>query len=141
MNTVNDRMLADIRAKTVEPPSNGGRDDTFVAVDVSDVNPAVNVFSGLCALLTAVLLWKGTTFAIASFAEHPVEAEFYPIARLSTIMRDVVVGIGAMLTGLTTICGLGVMALGVKVAIDPSAARSLEDKPAVEDTSNNIPTL
>ncbi|KAJ1455806.1 hypothetical protein M885DRAFT_519149 [Pelagophyceae sp. CCMP2097] len=119
MNTVNAKLLAKIKAKQLPEEILGDDRNDFVETDISDVDPAVTIFGAILSLAMGYALWQGTLFMLTSFNDHPVSADYYPIARASGIMRTTVVAIGALLTGLTVFAGIGVLALGIKVAVDP----------------------
>ena len=122
MGTINDKLLAEIeeakKGFRVEAPQVDERED----VDISDVNPVQSVLSGVAALATAYVFWLGVGFAAESFAEHPVDSEIYAIQRISTVMRTVVLGLGTLLTGITAFAGVGLLALGGKVVLDPQSS-------------------
>ena len=122
MGTINDKLLAEIeeakKGFRVEAPQVDERED----VDISDVNPVQSVLSGVAALATAYVFWLAVGFAAESFAEHPVDSEIYAIQRISTVMRTVVLGLGTLLTGITAFAGVGLLALGGKVVLDPQAS-------------------
>ena len=124
MGTINDKLLAEIeeakKGFRVEAPQVDERED----VDISDVNPVQSVLSGVAALATAYVFWLAVGFAAESFAEHPVDSEIYAIQRISTVMRTVVLGLGTLLTGITAFAGVGLLALGGKVVMDPQASSS-----------------
>ena len=121
MGTVNDKLLAEIeeakKGFRVEAPQVDERED----VDISDVNPIQSVLSGVAALATAYVFWLAVGFAANSFAEHPVDSDIYAIQRISTVMRTVVLGLGTLLTGITAFAGVGLLALGGKVVLDPQS--------------------
>ena len=121
MNTVNAKLLADIeKSKSqfrVEAPQVEERED----VDVSDVSPVRAVLSGVAALGAAYVFWLGVGFTSDAFDAKPLESEFYPVMRISMIMRTVVLGAGTLLTGITGFAGVGLIALGAKVAVAPDA--------------------
>ena len=122
MGTINDKLLAEIeeakKGFRVEAPQVDERED----VDISDVNPVQSVLSGVAALATAYVFWLAVGFAAESFAEHPVDSEIYAIQRISTVMRTVVLGLGTLLTGITAFAGVGLLALGGKVVMDPQSS-------------------
>ena len=122
MGTVNDKLLAEIeeakKGFRVEAPQVDERED----VDISDVNPVQSVLSGVAALATAYVFWLAVGFAANSFAEHPVDSDIYAIQRISTVMRTVVLGLGTLLTGITAFAGVGLLALGGKVVLDPQSS-------------------
>lgn len=119
MNTINARLLADIEKKKsevrVDPPLQAiERED----VDVSDVNPVVAIVSSAAAITTAYYMWQFTGFMAASFMEHPYVSDFYPITRFAGFLRQAIVALATLLTGLTGMAGLGVGLLGAKVALE-----------------------
>ena len=61
--------------------------------------------------------WQFTGAAAEYFAEHPMDSAFYFVQRLSSLARVVVVGLGALGTGVSAIAGAGQLALAVQVAI------------------------
>mmetsp|Transcript_19420 Transcript_19420/g.59818 ORF Transcript_19420/g.59818 Transcript_19420/m.59818 type:complete len:194 (+) Transcript_19420:275-856(+) len=117
VGTINDKLLAEIEAAKSQYRIEAPQEEERELVDVSDVNPVQSVLSGFAALAAAYVFWLGVSFAAESFAEHPVTSEFYPIQRISTIMRTVVLGLGTLLTGLTAFAGVGLLALGGKVGL------------------------
>jgi hypothetical protein len=87
-SSVNQQLLAEIRALQPEP---------------------YGVF--------AALAWQFTGATAEYFAEHPMDSAFYVVARLSGVARVVVVGMGALGTGVASIAAAGQLALAVQVAL------------------------
>lgn len=121
MNTVNAKLLADIEKAKGGYRVEGPIVEETVDVDVSDVSPAQSVLSGFAALGAAYVFYLGVDFASAAFDAAPPSTDFYPVTRMSQIMRTVVIGLGSLLTGITAFAGVGLLALGAKVAADPAA--------------------
>lgn len=130
MNTINDKLLADIEAAKgqfrVEAPQVDDREE----VDVSDVNPVQSVLSGAAALASAYVFWLGVGFASDAFDAHPIDSEFYPVMRISMVMRTIVLGAGTLLSGITGFAGVGLVVLGAKVALFPDDAAAPADAEA-----------
>ena len=51
-----------------------------------------------------------------------MDSDIYAIQRISTVMRTVVLGLGTLLTGITAFAGVGLLALGGKVVLDPQSS-------------------
>ncbi|KAH8050584.1 alpha-ketoglutarate-dependent dioxygenase alkB-like protein [Aureococcus anophagefferens] len=93
MNTVNAKLLADIEKSKSQFRVEAPQVEEREDVDVSD----------------------------RRVRREALESEFYPIMRISMIMRTVVLGAGTLLTGITGFAGVGLIALGAKVAVAPDA--------------------
>mmetsp|Transcript_18826 Transcript_18826/g.55968 ORF Transcript_18826/g.55968 Transcript_18826/m.55968 type:complete len:189 (-) Transcript_18826:28-594(-) len=119
MSTVNAKLLADIEAAKAGVRVEAVQVDEREDVDISDVNPVQSVLSGFAALAAAYVCWLGVQFAAEAFAANPITSDFYPVQRISGAMRTVVLGLGTLLTGITAFAGMGMLALGAKVAVDP----------------------
>jgi hypothetical protein len=117
MGSVNDKLLNEIneakKGFRVEAPQVDDRE----IVDISDVNPVQSLLSGVAALATAYVFWVAVSWAAGSFDKHPIDSDIYAIQRISTVMRTVVLGSGTLLTGITAFAGVGLLALGGKVAL------------------------
>lgn len=116
MSTINAKLLADIEKIKGEVRVEGPvqpieRED----VDVSDVNPLVAIASSAAAIVTAYYMWQFTGFLAESFIDHPYVSDYYPITRFAGFLRQAIVALATMLTGLTGMAGLGVGLLGFSV--------------------------
>jgi len=123
----NEMLLAEIRAlqpeKKAPPPEKK-------QVDLNGINPLFLVLGATSYGTFSFFAWQFTGAAAQFFAEHPMDSAFYVVARLSSLARVVVIGLGALGSGVTAIAGAGQLALAVQVAIgisngelDPSAQR------------------
>ena len=109
-------LVHDTSGETAHCAGRSTVDDREI-VDISDVNPVQSVLSGVAALATAYVFWLVVSWAAGSFDKHPIDSDIYAIQRISTVMRTVVLGSGTLLTGITAFAGVGLLALGGKVAL------------------------
>lgn len=112
--TANQQLLAEIRALQPEPvPPAPERKP----VDLNGIQP-YNLLIGAAAYgIFSTLAWQFTGASAQYFADHPMDSAFYVVARLSGVARVVVVGMGALGTGVSAIASVGQLALAVQVAI------------------------
>ncbi|KAL1520068.1 hypothetical protein AB1Y20_023543 [Prymnesium parvum] len=123
----NELLLAEIRALQPEPLPPPPKK---APVDLNGINPLSLVLGAATYGTFSFFAWQFTLAAAEFFAEHPMDSAFYVVARLSSLARVVVVGLGALGSGVTAIAGAGQLALAVQVAIgiakgelDPKAER------------------
>lgn len=128
MQSKNEILLAEIRA--LQPKEPAAPPPKRAPVDLNGINPLFLVLGATSYGTFSYFAWQFTNVAAAFFAEHPMDTSFYFVARLSSLARVVVVGLGALGSGVTAIAGVGQAALAVKVAIgiskgelDPNAER------------------
>ena len=122
MGTVNDKLLAEIeeakKGFRVEAPQVDERED----VDISDVNPIQSVLSGVAALATAYVFWLAVGFAAEEHADRPDERGVEAERSSRTAPWHEMLGLGTLLTGITAFAGVGLLALGGKVVLDPQSS-------------------
>ena len=102
------------------------------AVDLNGITPTDLLIGASSYLCVALLAWQFTSAAGEYFALREIDTSVYYVARLTSLVRAVVVGMGALGAGITTIAGLGQLALAVHVSmlisqgeLDPTAERKL----------------
>jgi len=110
----NEQLLAEIRALQPDKP---GPAPERVPVDLNGINPLFLVLGAASYGTFSFFAWQFTCASAEFFAEHPMDSAFYVVARLSSLARVVVVGLGALGTGVTAIAGVGQLLLSVQVAI------------------------
>jgi Protein of unknown function (DUF3082) len=87
------------------------------ARNLNGVNPIVTCLGGLFALASAAGLWTLTQWLAEYFAFHPVDVDaVYFVARVTQVFRNVAVGLVSLASGFFGVTGLGIFALGVRVA-------------------------
>ena len=96
--------------------------------DLNGINPVTTIaFSvlpmAMCYGLVLLTKWLSEHFAI-----DQIDSSIYPIQRGAVVARNLVVGIASLATGFTGVVGLGLLAMGIVVAVgvakgelDPSA--------------------
>ena len=85
--------------------------------DLNGINPVTTIaFSvlpmGMCYLLVQVTSWLSEHFAI-----DQVDSDIYPVQRGAVVARNLVVGISSLATGFTGVVGVGLLAMGIAVAV------------------------
>jgi len=130
----NEELLAEIRAMM---PKAAGPAPEKVPIDLNGIKPTDLLIGAGSYLIVCVLAWQFTLNAGEYFAQHPMESSFYVVARLSSLARVIVIGMGALGAGVTGIAGVGQLLLAVQVAIgiakgelDPTAERKLRPNEA-----------
>ena len=86
-------------------------------MQLNGINPLFLVLGAVSYGTFSYFSWQFTCAAAEYFAEHPMDSAFYVVARLSSLARVVVIGLGALGTGVTAIAGVGQAALAVQVAL------------------------
>jgi Protein of unknown function (DUF3082) len=87
------------------------------ARNLNGINPVVAIAGSLFALGVAAALWTVTNAVAESFATHPVQSDLYVVQRAASVFRNVVMGLFALASGFFGVTGVGIMLLGVRVAI------------------------
>jgi hypothetical protein len=113
-SSVNQQLLAEIRALQPEPVAPAPERK---AVDLNGILPQNLLIGAVSYGVFAALAWQFTGATAEYFAEHPMDSAFYVVARLSGVARVVVVGMGALGTGVASIAAAGQLALAVQVAL------------------------
>lgn len=76
-------------------------------------------FSAFCgsalAVLLALLLYRLTVSIAQTFATHPLQSSSQIAISFSTAVRTLVVGMGAMATGIFSVAALGLVGLAVQI--------------------------
>lgn len=138
-STINERLMAELKAQETEIKSGGGPTSSsrigkrFASLrprktdaereaavaearDLNGVNPFVAIFASLFAFLGSYGLWTLTTFVGGQFAAHPVGADApYTFQRLAAVFRNIVMGGFSLMSGFFGVIGLGVLLLGFRV--------------------------
>lgn len=86
------------------------------ARNLNGVNPTVAIVGGLVGLAIATALWFGTTALGGFFALHPVDTDVYFLLRVTSVFRNVVMGLSSLASGFFGVTGVGILALGLRVA-------------------------
>jgi Protein of unknown function (DUF3082) len=87
------------------------------ARNLNGINPVVAIAGSLFALGVAAALWTVTNAVAESFATHPVQSDLYVVQRAASVFRNVVMGLFALASGFFGVTGVGILLLGVRVAI------------------------
>mmetsp|Transcript_4120 Transcript_4120/g.9249 ORF Transcript_4120/g.9249 Transcript_4120/m.9249 type:complete len:311 (-) Transcript_4120:254-1186(-) len=133
-STVNERLLSEIQA-SVEKEKYGSTKsrDYFKdfqsqkteeerqrsieeARDLNGVNPLVCIGGAGFAWACAGALWFFTTYLGVLFASHPLETDLYFVQRLTSVFRNVVMGLSSLASGFFGVVGIGIFLLGIRVA-------------------------
>mgnify|MGYP006159191257 CR=1 FL=1 len=114
--TPNEQLLAEIRALRPEPTELPQRKEP-TKVDLNGIKPQWLLVGAASYGAFSVLCWQFTQAAGQYFADNPMDSAFYVVQRLSGLARVVVIGMGALGSGVTFIAGLGQLALAVQVGI------------------------
>ena len=123
----NDALRAEIE-QLMAPPAAPAPEKRVV--DLNGIKPTDLLLGAFTYAVVGWGAWQFTNAAGAYFAENEQVSDVYVVARLQSIARVVVVAMGALGTGVTSIAAVGQLALAVQVAIgilkgelDPNAPR------------------
>ena len=61
-------------------------------------------------------LWFFTTYLGVLFASNPLETDVYFVQRLTSVFRNVVMGLSSLASGFFGVVGIGIFLLGIRVA-------------------------
>jgi len=127
--SANAQLLAEIRAMQPQPLPPAPEKK---AIDLNGIQPKFLLLGAASYMAFAVVAWQFTNSAADYFAANPFESSYYVVQRLSSIARVVVVALGSLGAGITSIAGLGQLALAVQVAIGISKGELDPNKPRVD---------
>jgi hypothetical protein len=138
-NTINERLLSELEEATQKEKygarSAAGRKLGLVdgygrarktdeqveeaiarARDLNGVNPVIALTGSLFALGVAAVLWYATSQLGLYFLMHPVDTDVYFVIRVTSVVRNVAMGLVSLASGFFGVTGLGIFLLGVRVA-------------------------
>jgi len=124
---VNKALLAEIRALQPEPVEPAPERKP---VDLNGIKPENLLLGAASYAAVSVLAWNFVTSSAEFFEAHPMDSAFYVVARLSAVVRVVVVAVAALGAGVTAIAATGQLVLAGRVfmgvasgELDPNAER------------------
>lgn len=85
--------------------------------DLNGVNPITTILFSAFPAVVCYLLFTLSTYLSAHFAIDLVSSELYPVQRLAIVVRNLVVGLTTLGAGFCGIISVGLLALGITVAI------------------------
>mmetsp|Transcript_38433 Transcript_38433/g.92651 ORF Transcript_38433/g.92651 Transcript_38433/m.92651 type:complete len:323 (-) Transcript_38433:214-1182(-) len=135
-STVNERLLSEIQASVQKEKygKSGGKGREYFkefqssrteeermrsieeARDLNGVNPLVCIGGAAFAWACAGGLWVFTTYLGVLFTTHPLDTDVYFVQRLTSVFRNVVMGLSSLASGFFGVVGIGIFLLGVRVA-------------------------
>lgn len=157
-NTINERLLTELqeaankekfgaRSSMTKQMGMGGFNmdktdaERQAAIDaarnLNGVNPLVALAGGLFGLAMAGVLWFVTLQLAEWFAMNPVQTDVYFVQRTTAVIRNIVMGLSSLASGFFGVTGVGIFALGVKVAIGV-AKGELDPTPIVKKKGDEI---
>ena len=80
------------------------------ARNLNGVNPVVAIVGGLVGVTIATGLWFGTSSLGTFFALHPVDTDVYFIIRVTSVFRNIVMGLSSLASGFFGVTGVGILA-------------------------------
>lgn len=125
----NEQLREEIRALMPEeiPPA-----PEKPPIDLNGIKPTDLLIGATAYGVTCWASWQFTNVAGQFFADNPMDTAFYVVARITSLARVIVVGMGALGAGVTGIAAVGQLALAVQISIgiakgeiDPNAPRTL----------------
>mmetsp|Transcript_13913 Transcript_13913/g.20632 ORF Transcript_13913/g.20632 Transcript_13913/m.20632 type:complete len:219 (-) Transcript_13913:24-680(-) len=121
--SVNSRLLAEIEGtlKTTRAANESNSSSQYVkyeAVDLNGVRPSMAFLGSLFAFGMSSFAWKATetlTLAYMRQSERLMESDILIVQRLTGLMKQVIVGLGSLATGIFGVTSIGMALLGFKV--------------------------
>jgi hypothetical protein len=106
--------------------------------DLNGIQPLTPLLFSIFPAVFCVLFWQLSAYMTNHFAVDFITSDLYPVRRLASISRNLVVGIVTLASGFTGVVALGLFLLGVTVSVgvvkgelDPDAPRP-QDAPKKE---------
>lgn len=106
------------------------------AKNLNGINPIMGFIASLIAFTCTILLWYGTDTLIEYYTLHPVEtsvSNIYFIQRISSVFRNVIIGLISLLSGFFGVTGFGIFLLSIRVTygimkgeLDPTPPKSVK---------------
>ncbi len=90
------------------------------------LTPLRSLIGAAIAGVMAVLLYRLTTSVVQSFMAHPTSSHNQIVMSLSSAVRTLVIGSMTMGTGIFGLVTFGLIALALKLAIQPSSPPNSE---------------
>ncbi|CAM9541701.1 unnamed protein product, partial [Phaeothamnion confervicola] len=117
--TVNQRLLAQIEdelAKKGGVMAAGSEEPKpREEVDLNGINPAMALLGAVGAGGMSYGAWTLTTFLAAAYYAQRIESDIYFVQRLSGILKQTIVGLGSLATGVFGVTALGMLLLSARV--------------------------
>lgn len=85
--------------------------------DLNGINPVTTILFSAFPAVVSFLLANLSTFLAQNFAVQYLNSELYPVQRLAIVIRNLVVGLITLGGGFCGIIAVGLLALGVTVAV------------------------
>lgn len=154
-STVNERLLSEIQSSVDTQKYGSGKNREYFkefqsqktdeerarsieeAKDLNGVNPLVCIGGAAFAWACAGALWVFTTYLGVLFTSHPLETDLYFVQRLTSVFRNVVMGISSLASGFFGVVGIGIFLLGIRVAYGVMTGE-LDPTPIVQNKSDEI---
>jgi len=106
------------------------------AKDLNGVNPFACIAASVVCFVLAAGLWAATNFLTGLFVMHPIQTDIYAIQRFAAVFRNVIVGITSLGAGFSGVTGLGLAALGFRVAYGVYVTGELDPTPLPKNRSS-----
>lgn len=84
---------------------------------LNGIEPAKPLSFAIVPAIMSVGFWKVSNYLAAHFAIQFVNADLYPVQRIAVVARNIVVGMTSLAAGFSGVISLGLIALGVRVAV------------------------
>eukprot|EP00638_Chattonella_subsalsa_P005705 CAMPEP_0117756544 /NCGR_PEP_ID=MMETSP0947-20121206/14146_1 /TAXON_ID=44440 /ORGANISM="Chattonella subsalsa, Strain CCMP2191" /LENGTH=209 /DNA_ID=CAMNT_0005576161 /DNA_START=247 /DNA_END=877 /DNA_ORIENTATION=- len=138
-NSVNDKLLAEITdfKRPLEAQLNASATIEYEEQDLNGVSPKYALLGSFLAAFLSVASYKITTvlFEIYEAQKDMIGTDNLFATRLSGLLKQVIVGLGSLATGIFAFNALGLLLLSIKVTngvmkgeLDPTPKPQQEDK-------------
>lgn len=135
--TFGSMSIEDLKGRMVEPagPMKSWADLPQRPEDLNGINPATTVVFALLPAAASVALIQLSNYLSAHFAVQMLASDLYPVQRLAVVVRNLVVGLATLAGGFCGIISVGLLALGITVAVGVAKG---ELDPNKENPTGNV---
>lgn len=135
--TFGSMSIEDLKGRMVEPagPMKSWADLPQRPEDLNGINPATTMVFSLLPAAASVALIQLSNYLSAHFAVQMLASDLYPVQRLAVVVRNLVVGLATLAGGFCGIISVGLLALGVTVAVGVAKG---ELDPNKENPTGNV---
>lgn len=135
--TFGSMSIEDLKGRMVEPagPMKSWADLPQRPEDLNGINPVTTIVFSLLPAAASFALIQLSNYLSAHFAVQMLTSELYPVQRLAVVVRNLVVGLATLAGGFCGIISVGLLALGVTVAVGVAKG---ELDPAKDNATGNV---
>mmetsp|Transcript_13810 Transcript_13810/g.20681 ORF Transcript_13810/g.20681 Transcript_13810/m.20681 type:complete len:250 (+) Transcript_13810:32-781(+) len=104
--------------------------------DLNGIQPMTPLSFSIVPLGMSIVGWQLTTYLAGHFAIQYVDSDIYPIQRAAIVARNLIIGTTTLATGFCAVISLGLMLLGITVAVGVANGKLDPNKPRIDSTTS-----